>query len=171
MENYSVEQGASLPLTITLEDASENPVTYAGTETLASVLQSGSDQPTATAPTTAWVTPASGVLSVTLSAAQTAALAPGVYLLRTWLTASGADPIGVYECAIQVEAGPGSAVTLPTYTSYARMLELAPWVELCFVPQRHLTGFLRERATARSIFDNLILRLFRGNTIGVLGGG
>jgi hypothetical protein len=175
VESYTVAQGTALSIGVTLEDdaglaltAANGYIPFTGAEPLACYLWAGADQAIACTPAVAWAVAADATVLITVSSTQTTALAPGIYALRATLTTG--DVATFYECEVQVDPAPGAAAVLPVYTTYARVLELAPWVKQCFDPTVHLTGFLRERAAGRKYFDNLILRLDRGNSVGVVGG-
>ena len=118
-------------------------------------------------PTIAWLDAPNGKIKISVAASQTAALAVGEYPLEILLLPAStslriAGPPGV----LILKPASGSVALDPVYTTYDRMVELAPWIIQCFDPNVHQVGFRRERATARKILDDIILRLYRNTSIG-----
>lgn len=105
-ENYEVRQGAALRLNVTLKRLVAGVATaitgeYTGLETLATTVWPGSNRAASFAATTTWVSPPAGTITIVITAAQTATLAPGRFELLARLTDSG-TVADCYECSIDV---------------------------------------------------------------------
>lgn len=118
-------------------------------------------------PTITWDDAPNGKVRIAVGASQTASLSCGEYPIEFAILPAGTSlqipgPPGT----LVLTPASGSTALAPIYTTYDKMIELAPWIAQCFDPNIHQVGFRRERATARMIFDNIILRLYRNSSVG-----
>ena len=162
---------ADLAWTITLSGPTGSTWPYTSADALECDVYSGNGLAILFSPTVTWYTNAlDQKVQIRITAAQTASLQTGEYPLQGFILPAGTStripwPAG----ALTLTAAAGTGTLAPVYTTYARMVELAPWVAQCFDPAVHQVGFQRERATARAIFDNLVVRLYRNTSTGLFG--
>lgn len=157
---------------LTLFDTYGNLITsFQSTDQLSCVLWSGWDQPVLASPTVQWINPAQGTIQLTVSAANTANLSVGTYLVRIVVNPlDTGQTLVVYQGAINLTASPvASTIARPTYCTYSDLLKIAPWIEILRDASRDETGFLDQCADAREWFDEAIIRNYRSNYIGVFG--
>lgn len=133
------------------------PITsFLSTDTLAASIWTGDDQPTLVSPVCAWTDAGNGILTLTVSAANTTTLAlPGEYRVQVRVTASGTvvdAPIG----RIKLIASPGAAASIATYCSAADLDEYLPSIDQ-LIAATDETGFLKQRGRARQLFEQLIV--------------
>ena len=171
MDQWDVAQGSQLTIDVTLRDGSGNPITvYDGTQTLASTLSPGWLFASVASPATTWVTPSAGLIAVTLSNAQTTALAQGKYYLRTRLT-DGTALVDAYEAAITIKPSPGSASFPATYTSYTDLLNYGKaWLRQLQTADDG-AGFIVEQGRARSWLEDCAHAHFRVASMVMMVGG
>ncbi len=161
-DNYSLSQGSALALTLTLRDASGNPVVgWQGNETLATVVWPGGTHPASFAPATAWIAPAAATVSIAIAAEDTANLDPGRYQLRTTLTPPGGDPVDCYGCTLDVLAAAGVTPPDTTYCDYADLLKYGrTWLRQLQTDDDE-AGFSEQRHRARTWIEDLAHAHFR----------
>ena len=166
----SVPAGLDLVVPFTLSDGNGDPVIglFSGSETFTATVWPGGGQPITCAASATWVTADLATALLTVLAAASAPVAPAIYRLRLAITRSGKTYL-IHQGSLEFTDDPGAAAVLSAYTSYQRCRELAPWIDGCFDPTKHLAGFLRERATARETFDQLVLKMYRSPAIGMFG--
>ena len=135
---------------LTLRDRLSKAITtYLGTETLALDCWPGDDEAALFHPTATWISPGSGTIQVTISAAQSAALVPGQYDLLLWITAGSADPVSrPIAGGLSVLRSPSSAAAPLTFCSRADLEDIYPRLDVLGNLPNHATNFLRERAKA-----------------------
>jgi hypothetical protein len=114
-ENYQVSQGGALSWTSTICDGNGNPIAYTGSETLTGQLWPGGAQPVSYTPSVTWATPSAGLIMVSLTAADTAALAAGRYEFLARVQPPSSDPLDAYGCTIDILQGPGTDAVPTTY--------------------------------------------------------
>lgn len=157
---------------LTLFDTYGNLITtFQSTDVLSCILWGGWDQPVLASPSVQWINPAQGTIQLTVSAANTANLAVGTYLVRIVVNPLGTgQTLVIYQGAIKLTASPvASTIARPTYCTYSDLLKIAPWIEMLRDASRDETGFLDQCADAREWFDEAIIRNYRSNYIGVFG--
>ena len=170
MDSFAVVQGAALPLVVQLRDAAGTAITgyYAGTEPLAAVCWQGQENASLFAPACSWNSPTAGTVNLTISAAQTTGVEPGFYRLRLTVT-DGGLPLTAWEAAVEIQGSPALTVAPVVYVDYPTLQAVAPWVDQCFNSKVNIEGFPVERARARAYFDSIILRCYRGTSVGRFG--
>ena len=160
-----VRQGFDAAWTITLLDASEQPIlhVYDGTEPLALVLWEGG----LTAPITlltsgvAWLSAAAGTITLALGQADTAALAPGRYDLVVALTA-GLATVEAYAASVEIVAAPGSEAATRVYCDLGDLQTEVSWILNAVVADPDTpNNLLPQRIAARDWFEDLLHRHFR----------
>lgn len=168
METWQVSQGEAPSYTVTINDASGNPVPYTGTEALSGAVWAGNDQEPLFVATVTWYNAAGGQVVVALPAAQTAGLAVGLYRFRLLVT-DAAGPHDAYESRVYITAAPGAAALRPTYITAADVRKVASWIDDLQDADNQEAGFLDQCADARDWLDEIILRNYRGGNITLLG--
>jgi hypothetical protein len=165
-----VPAGGDLMIAFTLADGDGDPVLdqLTDADTFVAAIWPGGGQPTVCAASASWVDPSVATATFTLEASDSAGVEPATYRFRLSLVHAGRT-FSVHQGSIEFLDDPGSEDALPVYTTYARCLELAPWIAGVFDPKRHTAGYLRERATARKTFDQIVLKMYRSPTIGMFG--
>jgi hypothetical protein len=130
IENYICTQGSSVQIVGTLKDAAGNAILdqYDGTEALVTAVWPGGPRPASFAPATTWIDPAAGTVLVTITAAQTVLLYPGVYEGLTRLADAG-DQIDALDFTLTVVHGPGGLPAVPTATTITRLVLDAELIE------------------------------------------
>lgn len=116
-----------------------DPITgvYAGTETLDLILWAGDTLTAVTMSSSgcAWIDstvspapdPDDGTFRVLLDNSDTANLAPGWYRIEIKIT-SGSEPQTCFECMLEVLPAAASGTAGATYCTYARVVDVCPWV-------------------------------------------
>lgn len=154
--------GADRSAVLTLRDALGAAVTsYTGSATLAATCWPGDDRPAAFAPTATWLDAAAGTIALGCAAADTATLDPGDYPVLLAITASGRTAKQVV-ATLRILAAPGSGTAPAVYGSYDELLRYAPWLARLKADSDQ-AGFAEQRARARTWFDSLIQRHWRGD--------
>jgi hypothetical protein len=123
IENYICTQGSGVQIVGTLKDAAGNTILdqYDGTEALTTQVWPGGPRPASFAPATTWIDPAASTVLVTITAAQTMLLYPGVYEGLTRLADAG-DQIDALDFTLTVVHGPGGLPAVPTATTITRLV-------------------------------------------------
>lgn len=168
MESWRVAQGSTEQRQIPIVDSNGDAIPYEGTEPLSLEVWVGNDQAPLLTIGGTWVTPASGLWSVTLSAAQTRGLDVGQYRLLGQVT-DVAGPHDCYEALLVITAAPGSASARPTYIDDDDLRKIDPTVDEQLDPDHGVTGFADQCADARDWLDECLLRNYRGGNISLLG--
>lgn len=163
MNKLEVFRGASADWTFEarLRGDSGAPEGFAATDPLVAKLWPGDARPPLAAPSAAWTDAPAGRFAVSLSDAQTAALAPGAY--RVIVTASRAGktiPLVVF--AVEILESPGDASAPAVYCSAEDLEDQLGWVGQILDLKTDSTGFARQRRLAREWLDGLILRAYSG---------
>lgn len=155
----TVAQGLSARWTLTIRDTDGAPFTaYTGSEVLAGSVHAGRNQAPLFFVSPTWLSAPAGTVSLPIPGSATANIEPGQYTINVRLADGSAD---LYDGYIKVTYSAGTALALPSYSSYADLLDRAPWCEKL---QRltDLAGFARQRYLARLWFDDLIHRHYGG---------
>lgn len=154
-----MKAGTDKTFRMTLYDTNGAVVTgYSGASTLTAKVWPGDDQAATFTPTCAWITPGSGLFSVTISAAQSA-VTPAIYRLSVTVTSGGViSP--AFDGRLKILDSVGSASALATYCTYEDMRRLAPWIgEL--QSEDDQAGFAEQRHLARKWLDSIIQKHYR----------
>lgn len=161
----SLVQGSYGAWLLTLRNESDAVITtWTGSATLSATCWRGDDQASLFSPTVAWETPASGTIRLSVSAAQSATLTVGRYLVN--LSVTGTDgaiiqPVG----ELAVLPAPGSGTARTTYATYDDMARHAGgWLAKLQRADTDQTGFLEERADARAEFEERLHACFDPDT-------
>ena len=154
METWSIVQGYAGRRTLQIRDEFEDPITtYTGSEPLKGTVGPGRSYVPNLTLTPTWKVAAQGTVDVAISAAQSATLDVGQYLVDVGLADGSAD---FYEGFLAVNFGPGSRPIPPTYGCYLDLLDYAPWIEK-LQTDKLAAGFLTQRAMARGWLDQIIV--------------
>jgi hypothetical protein len=155
-ENYQLSQGSALAIDTTIVDQAGNPVTtYAGTETLATVVWPGGAQAASFEPATIWATPAAGTITITITAAESTKLPAGRYQLSTTVQPAGHDPVDAYGCTLDVLQSPGTQAAPTTYTTLDDLLRYGrSWLRQLQTDDDQ-AGFAEQQGRARSWIEDL----------------
>jgi hypothetical protein len=172
MDHHEATQGRALTVLVDLIDGRGARLTnvYAGTEPLATTVWPGGSLAPSCTPATAWVSPPSaGQISFTVSAAQSAALAPGRYRVLSDLTDAGVI-VPCYQATLDVLSGPGVGTAPPAYTTLPDLQDHARgWLKM-LQSRDDGTGFAREQGRARSWLEDCGHAHFRsGSMVMVIG--
>lgn len=159
--------GGELAIAFVVEDAAGNPVAgvFGPGDVLQAVAWPGGGQPAVFQPSAAWTDAGAAEGRLQFRGAQTADVPPETYRLRVTVRRGGGDYL-LHDGAVELMERPGSEPAMPTYVTHATCRGIAPWIDACFDPKTHLAGFLRERATARGIFDGLLVKNYRNGAFG-----
>jgi hypothetical protein len=156
---------------ITLQDDQGKTITtFTGGEPLTAVLWPGENLPVSATLAASWITPASGTVKLTISAAAIAGMTAGIYRVRVDINVSGRI-FPVFNGTIELEASPGTATAPAVYCSLQDMLDHASWLEDLQDQTAHLAGFAKQRGMARDWMDNIILRSYQGGGASSVGPG
>lgn len=101
-----------------------------------------------------------GRLVLSVSAGQTATLAPGAYRLQVGVTVGGVRFLA-YDGTLEVGASPGAGEAPKVYCSYDEMKEIADRIDLVFPRESGRSGYLEERADGRAEVERRTLDGYR----------
>jgi hypothetical protein len=119
----------------------------------------GDDQAALFHPSLTWIDNTQGTTKLTVAAAQTAALAAGVYRLECYWIPNNLRR-RFFNGFLELEHSAGSAAALSTYCSYNDLLAYAPQVaKLAAADDQSL--FAEERHNARLLFESKVLDRYR----------
>lgn len=163
-EPLSCFRGSDLIATVTLLDDYGTAVPYDELDTLSGSVWPGGDLAAVAALAVAAGTPASGTVVISLTAADTADIDPGVYPVM--VTVEDDDEIlsSFVVAHLTVKAAPGTADPPPTYCSLQDMVDECPWIQDLLPREGELAGFLRARALARKDVDGTIVARYPGES-------
>jgi hypothetical protein len=164
-ENWDLIQGTGDAFTIQIANAAGLPLTnvYTSGDTLTTQIWTGDDQaPLTLAGTGAtWADAANGIVKLTISQVDTAAMSAGIWRCRIYVTQSGTKQ-AVYECTFDLHPSPGTSVAPPTYCTYDDMQRLAPWIRrLVSTDAMMLSSLAEYRFQARKWIDRQIISRVR----------
>ncbi len=172
MDHITARVGYDASWTVGIVDSNGNPITtYTGAEPLGGDVWLGESTATLFSPAVAWLTPAAGLVTLSIAKAQTASLASGKYGVDAFLTDSSGRFTAIYQAMLTLEASPGATALRPTYCSINDMRIHAAWIDDLQDEQNDLTGFAGECAQARDWLDGLILQGIRGTNLTTLSNG
>jgi hypothetical protein len=157
MDTWSIVQGYADDWIVTVRDETDAPVmTYTGSEPLKATVGPGRSYPATLTLAPTWRSAAAGTITVPITAAQSATLAAGQYLVTVGLADASR---AFYEGFLAVEFGVGTDVIPQTYCTYVDMLNLVEWIGK-LQTSRQVTGFAPERGRARDWLDNILINRF-----------
>jgi hypothetical protein len=170
MDIYTIRQGESLPLSVSLMDDQGNPITtYVGTEQLRATVWPGGNLQAAFSPTAAWVSGPLGTVSLLCSAAQTAGLEVGRYSGTLDILDATYGWLEAFKWSLQVQAAPGSTTARPSYCNYGNLLKYGrKWLPTLLAEGTD-GSFAEECADARDWLDNLIIARYPTSQVALLG--
>lgn len=132
-------------------------------DTIEAVVWGGQDSATVFTPTAEWINAPGAEARLSVTAAMTVALTPGVYPLEMTVIVNGTGQrVPFLDAWFEVTESPGVAAALPVYGTVQDLFDFGggAWLpQLRFVPG--LANFTRQRARARSRLDTLILKAYR----------
>lgn len=167
----TIRQGSAGAWTITVRDAAGAVVTtYAGTEPLTLRVWPGDTRATSLTVTPTWLSAAAGTVSAAVTAAQSAALAPGVYLAELLLTDAGSVFVA-WSGELEVMPAPASTTAGATYCDLDDLYAYGRHALLNH-PQgygKDQAAFEGPRARARTWFDGLLHAADRSRRRGYAG--
>ncbi len=165
------DQNSDGAWTVTALDPTGQPITtFILADALECTVWSGADSAALFSPAATWISAPDGTILVSVTAAQTALLTPGVYPIEVTATPHASVlRLPVLDAWLQIGPRPGVAVLPPVYGSYQDLVDYGggAWIET-LRQKEGLANFTRDRARARSYLDALIVRKFRpwaGRTI------
>jgi hypothetical protein len=139
--------------------SSTNPSPFLSSDTLSAVVWAGGDQPVTLTIVPTWVDVLSAIYLLPFANADTAGLPVGTAYIQVSVT-RGAKTATVTNCRLQIQAAPGAAAAIPTYTTFNDMKLYAPWIET-LQDTNDTAGFLAQRGRARSWLDNALTDRFK----------
>jgi hypothetical protein len=159
--------GSDAAWKLTLRDQDDAAITtYTSGATLASSCWPGDDRANTFSPTAAWIDASLGTIRLSIAAAQTASLSPGIYNLQLSIAASGST-VKQNLPGLKLLPSPGSATAPKAYCSLQDLLRVfRPLSELQDLDSDQ-TGFAEQRGLARIWFDELLQRHFRPSSGGL----
>ena len=101
---------------------------FLSSDALATKVWRGNTTQTLVTPTTAWLDATIGTFQISFSATDTASLDPGVYRYIVTCTRSG-DPGLIDRGDLIVQAAPGSAASLLSYTVHQDLYDVCSWID------------------------------------------
>lgn len=161
-DELTIERGADGSWLLEIDDVDDAAVaTFTGAEPLTCSVWAGDDQAALCTPTAAWATPPQFTLSV--SAAQSAALLPGSYRIQLAIAVAGGLVRKRTFGPLVVRPSPGSAAARPVYCTRDELLrEAGSWAERLLRADVDQAGFAEERADAREEFEEWVHLHYRG---------
>jgi hypothetical protein len=157
------DQNADGAWTVTALDGSGGAVVFDPLDALECTVWQGADSAALFSPAFAWISAPDGTIEVSVTAAQTAVLTPGVYPLEiTALPHATALRLAILDAWFQVGPRPGVALQPPVYGTYQDLVDYGggAWIET-LRQKEGLANFVRERSRARDYLDSLICKKFR----------
>jgi hypothetical protein len=142
----------------TLKNAAGVALAFDPADPLDAAVWAGGDvgAPTIFRPSVAWVSAPDGTVSLTVAAAQTATLDPGVYKIHVGVTAGGARAIG-FDGQLEVLPAPGTATLGTPYCTFADMLLYYDQVGTLANRRADEANFLGQRMRAKTELDRMII--------------
>lgn len=139
------------------------PLAFDPLDTLDASVWIGGDEEELFSPSAEWLDATEGTVTLTFTAASTAALSPGTYPLEIYVTPDGGSlKIRAAEFWLRVVDSPGSSDTsLPVYGTYQDLRDYGGGAWLDMLRREGLANCLRERARARDWLDGVILKALR----------
>ncbi len=137
------------------------PAIFTGAPAPTAAIWQGNAQSPLLTPAVAWRSNGSdAVVVVSFYDTDTAGWDLGSYELEV-VTVLGGRTVRVAQASLEITESPGTGVARPNYCQYSDMLKWAPWIGDIQQPNQ-LQGFADQRADARTWFDNIVLRCYRG---------
>lgn len=165
MDNISVRAGTDRSWSVQLMSGGV-PITstYLGTETLTLVVWPGSTR----APilmsysSVVWLSASAGTIKLTVDRRDTALLDAGFYEVSVTLQ-DGSALVDAYRATMEVLSAPGMDLTPKVYCTLDDCRRECAWIMSAVLPDPNVPNNLEtQRADARSWFDDLIQRHWRG---------
>ena len=165
----SLIKGTSRDFVLQANNDDGTPATsvFLGTDTITSRVWRGDDQPTLVSPTTTWVSATAGTFQVTMNDADSSTLEVGQFRIQTIAVRTGRTAT-VLDGFLDIKSAPGTATARPVYGTYQDMTKYAPWIQN-LQTEDDLEGFADQRADAREWLDNIIVKNYRGSSLGQFG--
>lgn len=161
--DYKIVQGAYAAWKLTIRGEDEAVVTtWTDSAVLAATCWPGDDQAELFAPSVEWISAAAGTIKLSVSEAQSAALAVGSYPINVTITGSD-GPITRPAGMLRVEPAPGDATARTVYNTLDDMKRHAgSWLESLQRSTTDQTGYREERADAREEFEEHLHMHYKG---------
>jgi hypothetical protein len=161
MDSYSVYQGSELVIgnasnPVVINDSFDVPIPgYDGSETLTTELWPGGTRSASCTPTASWIVPANATITITLSAAESTALAPGRYRGLVRVQPVDQDAEDAYAFTVDVLGASGTADAPTTYTTFDHLLLYGrSWLRQLQTDDDQ-AGFAEQQGRARSWIEDL----------------
>jgi hypothetical protein len=148
---------------IDLFDSSSNAITgFTDDDTLSAVVWPGGGAAAAFEPSATWIDAATGKIKLSVSASQSASLAPGTYALQVFVVASGLRRMG-FDGSLSISRTVGATASGRAYTTYERMKIYAPWLGMVQDQDADMAGFQSQIEEASRWLEGLAIRHFRSS--------
>lgn len=153
---------------------------FQSTDTVTSRVWRGDDQPTLLSlpflgtstsgvTGTSWVSATAGTFQLCFNDADTsgATFEVGQYRIQTTAARGGRTAV-ILDCFLTIDSAPGSAASRPVYGTWQDMTKFAPWIQNLQTAD-DTEGFIDQRADAREWLDTIIVKNYRGSSLGQFG--
>jgi hypothetical protein len=146
------------------------PTGFIGTDTLTSSVWGGQNQAALFSPAVSWTDFAIGEVALSFTGANTSSLDyAGTYHGNVSATRSGITSV-ILDFLVRILPSPGTGTqTTVPYCTYNDMLEHAPWLTMIQDDNVDVEGYYTKRIEAKTWFDWLIVRSWRGTSTALFG--
>ena len=171
MLQLDIIQGSQANFVVAAENRDGSvPTGFLGTDTLTSSVWGGQNQAALFSPAAAWSDFTVGSVALSFTGANTAGLDyAGTYHGNVSATRSGITSV-IQDFLVRILPSPGTGTqTTVPYNTYADMLEHAPWITMIQDDNTASEGFYKQRLEAKTWFDWLIVRSWRGTSTALFG--
>lgn len=158
-----VARGRDDSFVVSLFDEANAPAVFDPSDALDASVWIGGSEAELYSPGAAWLSAPDGTITLTTTAAGTAALAPGTYPLEVFVTPAATSlKISVASFWLAVVDAPGASETsLPVYGTFQDLRDNGGGYWLDMLRRDGLANCLRERAKARQWLDDAIVNAIR----------
>lgn len=160
-QTLKIKSGFDRSWSSTLRDADARAITTYPSDAIFDVaVARGIGEPTLFTPTATWIDAPSGTFKLTIAAAQTLNLDPGVYILQAGVT-SGGIRSEAFDGQLEVTGVPGTLVLRIPYVTASDLAVFYPHLKNLAAYREDDTGFLTRRALASDEFDQTFLEHYK----------
>ncbi len=145
------------------------PTQFVETDALTASVSIGLGQPSLIAPAVAWLDAPSARFRVSFADADTPGiLQVGTYRIQALASRGGRSGL-ILDARLEITAVAGTDAPIPVYTTYADLLDHAPWIGDLQAAES-ATWFLRQQGMAREWLDEIIVARYGvGDTAPMIG--